>query len=80
MNVPKPVPYMELYKIHIIQSGDRLDILSNKYLKSPKYWKLLAAFNGILDPENLIIGAELKIPTLASAQKATKKYPDYLSF
>jgi nucleoid-associated protein YgaU len=55
--------------------GDRLDILANKYYKSPSYWWIIAEANGI-GKGSLFVkpGTFLRIPTnLAKIKEAQNK-------
>lgn len=45
---------------------NRLDIVSNMYYSTPKYWWVIAIANNILDPFDLPIGTNLRIPPIIS--------------
>jgi hypothetical protein len=42
--------------------GERLDEIANQYYGDPSLWRLLAAFNAILDPMHLAPGTVIQIP------------------
>ena len=52
--------------IHQYQAGERLDDLAFRYLGSSALWRVIAAFNGIIDPNNVPPGQILRIPPLSS--------------
>jgi nucleoid-associated protein YgaU len=45
--------------------GQRLDEVAQEHYGDPSYWRLLAAFNGILDPMHLEPGSVIQIPPLS---------------
>lgn len=45
---------------------NRLDIISNMYYNTPKYWWIIALANYILDPFDIPVGTNLRIPPLLS--------------
>lgn len=45
---------------------DRLDIISNIYYSTPKYWWVIAIANNIIDPFDIPIGTTLRIPPILS--------------
>jgi hypothetical protein len=45
--------------------GQRLDEVAHEHYGDPSYWRLLAAFNGILDPMHLEPGSVIQIPPLS---------------
>lgn len=45
---------------------NRLDIVSNMYYSTPKYWWVIAIANNIIDPFDLPIGTNLRIPPIIS--------------
>ena len=49
---------------HVVQKGDTLSAISQKYYGTPRYWqKILAANDKILkDPDRLVPGTRLLIP------------------
>lgn len=44
----------------------RLDIISNMYYNTPKYWWVVALANYIIDPFDIPVGTYLRIPPLIS--------------
>jgi len=51
-------------RFHIVQRGDTLSAISQKYYGTPQFWqKILAANDAVLkDPDRLVPGARLIIP------------------
>jgi len=47
---------------HIIQKGERLDILANRFLHDDKYWWVLALVNKIDYPLGLAAGTKIRVP------------------
>lgn len=47
----------------------RLDIISNNYYDTPRYWWVIALANYILDPFDVPLGTSLRIPPLTSLYK-----------
>lgn len=45
---------------------NRLDIISTKYYNTPRYWWVIALANYIIDPFDIPIGTQLRIPPLIS--------------
>lgn len=50
--------------------GERLDQIAYRYYGDPRYWRLLARFNGIDDPIHVVPGRLLRVPA-ATAAKVT---------
>ena len=48
---------------------NRLDIVSQKYYGTPRYWWVIALANYILDPFDVPLGTSLRIPPLTSLYK-----------
>lgn len=44
----------------------RLDMISNDYYSTPKFWWVLAMANNIVDPFELEVGTRVRIPQLLS--------------
>ena len=61
-----PVQSAQPARYHIVQSGDTLSAISEKYYGTARYWqKILAANDAVLrDPDRLIPGTRLLIPEL----------------
>ena len=53
----------ELTLFHEVIGDERLDELAERYYEDSQYWRLLASVNGIIDPNNLIVGSVLVIPS-----------------
>lgn len=49
-----------------LDDENRLDIISNKYYGTPRYWWVIALANEIIDPFDIPIGTYLRIPSLIS--------------
>lgn len=47
---------------HIIQVGERFDILASRYYGDDEYWWVIALVNRISDPFSLTVGSKLRIP------------------
>ena len=47
----------------------RLDIISNNFYDTPRYWWVIALANYILDPFDVPLGTSLRIPPLTSLYK-----------
>lgn len=45
---------------------NRLDMISYEYYNTPRFWWVIAIANDILDPFDVPIGTQLRIPTLSS--------------
>ena len=54
------------YYIVTEQSENRLDIIANIYYNTPRYWWVIALANYIIDPFDIPIGTQLRIPPLIS--------------
>lgn len=48
---------------------NRLDIISNNYYKTPRYWWVIAIANYIIDPFDVPLGTRLRIPPIISLYK-----------
>ncbi|MFH1371182.1 MAG: LysM peptidoglycan-binding domain-containing protein [Planctomycetota bacterium] len=64
---PEPIQTsnpVQTARFHIVQKGDTLSAISQKYYGTPRYWqKILAANDKILkDPDRLVPGTRLLIP------------------
>lgn len=51
------------YTVTMVEEN-RLDIISSSYYGTPRYWWVIAIANNIIDPFDVPIGTELRIPTL----------------
>lgn len=48
---------------HIVQSGDRIDLLAYRYLGDPALWWIICDYNDIFFPLDMQIGMTLRIPS-----------------
>lgn len=51
-------------RVHIVNDGDRLDLLANEYYGNPTKWRQIAEYNGVDNPRSLVPGQHLIIPEL----------------
>lgn len=49
-----------------IAEQDRLDIISNKYYNTPRFWWVIALANNIIDPFDIPQNTVLRIPVIVS--------------
>jgi hypothetical protein len=49
---------------HVIQQGETLPSIADRYYRKPGEWRPIAEQNGIADPRRLVVGTILTIPTL----------------
>ncbi|HEY9076330.1 MAG TPA: hypothetical protein VIO61_07290 [Anaerolineaceae bacterium] len=59
-----PTTRTEPRKTHIIQDGERLDLIAYQEYGHPAHWRFLADANHLLDPKDLHAGQVLIIPPL----------------
>lgn len=54
--------------LHVVTMVDenRLDMISVSYYGTPRYWWVIALANDIIDPFEVAIGTELRIPLIES--------------
>jgi nucleoid-associated protein YgaU len=52
---------------HIVQGGERLDVIAHKYYGDEDYWWVIALANRIMDPFTLEVGRRLRIPSEAKS-------------
>lgn len=58
-----------IYTRYIVQRGDTLDNLALRYYNNPTYYWIIASFNHIQNPyKDLIVGSELKIPSISNIE------------
>lgn len=55
----------EYYVVTNVEEN-RLDIISNMFYNTPRYWWVLALANYIIDPFDIPIGTNIRIPPLIS--------------
>ncbi|HOK42459.1 MAG TPA: LysM peptidoglycan-binding domain-containing protein [Thermoclostridium caenicola] len=58
---PTPTPEFEI-KIHKVAAGDTISKIAQTYYGSTQYGPKLCEYNGITDPNKIMIGQEIKIP------------------
>jgi nucleoid-associated protein YgaU len=47
---------------HVVEEGDRLDLLAHRYFGDPDQWSRICDANGALDPDELlVVGRRLRI-------------------
>jgi hypothetical protein len=51
---------------HEYIAGERLDEIAFRYYGNSALWRVIAAFNGIIDPNNIPPGQILRIPPLSA--------------
>lgn len=51
-------------RTHVVQEGERLDLIAAKAYGDPSFWRLIAQGNGLLNPLHLRVGQLLVIPAL----------------
>jgi nucleoid-associated protein YgaU len=56
------IPVNENIRIHIVQQGDTLTIISQRYYGSPDEMKRIIEANNLVNPNLLTLGLELIIP------------------
>jgi nucleoid-associated protein YgaU len=49
---------------HVVQAGDRIDLLAYRYLGDPTLWWVICDYNDIFFPLDLELGAVLRIPSV----------------
>lgn len=52
-------------KTHIVQAGDRLDLIAYEMYEDTRHWRLIAKENAIVHPRRLREGQQLVIPPLS---------------
>lgn len=57
-------PSRDSVKRHKVKSGDTLSEISIHYYGSARHWKALVEANPGVNPKNLMVGQELKVPVL----------------
>ena len=53
---------------HIVQTGDRIDLLAYRYLGDPSLWWVICDYNDIFFPLELAVGTALRIPSVEHVQ------------
>lgn len=54
------------YFVVTLVEENRLDIISNYFYETPKYWWVIALANYIKDPFDIPVGKQLRIPQITS--------------
>lgn len=49
---------------HIVQAGDRIDLLAYRYLGDPTLWWIICDYNDVFFPLDLEVGVVLRIPSV----------------
>lgn len=49
---------------HVVQAGDRIDLLAYRYLGDPTLWWVICDYNDIPCPLDLPLGETLRVPSL----------------
>jgi hypothetical protein len=52
------------YKTHVVQEGDRLELIAADEYGDPSLWRTIASFNAIARPRLLVPGMVLQIPPI----------------
>ncbi len=55
--------YLESKRVHVFKDGDTLWNLATKYYGNGKYWKNIAAYNGIDNPKKVANGTFIYLPS-----------------
>ena len=63
--VPPPKPEQVQLGIHLLQQGERLDLLAAKYTQDPAGFWRIAEQNDVMLPESLTEAREIEIPVKA---------------
>lgn len=59
---------------YTVREGDRLDLISYRYYREPRWFWVIANYNNIKNPMNLVscIGKEIRLPSKAVLEKVYK--------
>ena len=49
---------------HVVQAGDRIDLLAYRYLGDPTLWWVICDYNDIFFPLDVELGAVFRIPSM----------------
>ena len=55
-------------RFHTVVEGDRIDLLSHRYLGDANLWWVIADYNDLFFCQDLDIGAKLRIPSQSVVQ------------
>ncbi|MHB1001979.1 MAG: LysM peptidoglycan-binding domain-containing protein [Armatimonadota bacterium] len=50
---------------HVVQAGDRIDLLAYRYLGDPTLWWVICDYNDIFYPLDLDLGMIIRIPSIS---------------
>jgi nucleoid-associated protein YgaU len=88
-----PIEVPTGWKVHTVQEGDMLSTISQQYYGTSRFWPLLAEKNPEINPNNMKIGEQIRIPprpagdappipvpTTASSETSDDSDPDSYSF
>lgn len=53
---------------HVVEAGDRIDLLSCRYLGDPTLWWVICDYNDVFFPLDLELGMVLRIPSIEHLQ------------
>jgi len=53
---------------HIVQAGDRIDLLAYRHLGDPTLWWIICDYNDIFFPLDLEVGTVLRVPSIEHVQ------------
>ena len=71
----EPAPRAPAAGTYTVQKGDVLSLIAQRELGSSKRWREIVALNPKVDPDRLIVGARLVLPTGAAAAPRTASAP-----
>ena len=54
--------YSTYSRVHVVESGERLDSIAYRYYGNTSFWKVIANANMLSTIDGLIPGTELRIP------------------
>ncbi len=54
----------------VCTSGERLDVIAHQYYGNASFWRLLASFNNISDPMDIVRGLPLQIAPVTDLEEA----------
>ncbi len=61
-----PLPSLDDFVVHVIQKGESLSILAEKYYGDKFKYPVIAAFNNMADPTKIEVGQKIKVPKPAA--------------
>ena len=63
MKKNQPSVYYETYdRVHVVESGERLDSIAYRYYDDTRLWKVIANANMLSTIDGLVPGTKLRIP------------------